>query len=437
MKTKVLKPNNLMNILALMFAGTLLTFILMVTFYFGTVWNKNRGNNPVILPATNTPFLSWTETATALPTETPLDTTSPTMTPEPTATPPATEKPTFTPMPTATITSTATATLTATSTPSTADWAEFIKEIEVPNGSYFAPGISFEKIWRIKNIGKTVWTKEYDLVYVKGRAMTEKKVLPLPTNVNINESIDISLKLVSPTVPGEYDGRWMLRNVDGQLFGVGPNADQAFRVKIQVLNLNPNVSYDFLLNMREAKWYNGEDEIIRFPIEQKPEKEFVKIWANPNLESGKSDIPAIWVHPNETQEVNKIYGIYPSYTIKDGDHFIAKAGCIKQYPDCNLVFILRYIKEDDSVVTLGTWQEIYDGKITDIDIDLSALAGEEVRFVLRMNCANKKYKDAQGFWMAPRIEYIEPTPTPTLTPTETPSPTPTEIPILPSDIPMF
>ena len=35
-----------------------------------------------------------------------------------------------------------------------ADWAGFIADVTVPDGTAFSPGATFTKTWRLKNIGK-------------------------------------------------------------------------------------------------------------------------------------------------------------------------------------------------------------------------------------------------------------------------------------------
>ena len=44
----------------------------------------------------------------------------------------------------------------------------------------------------------------------------------------------------------------------------------------------------------------------------------------------------------------------------------------------------------------GSWREIYDGKIRRLDIDLSKLKGETVRFLLRVERNGKDVSDANG-----------------------------------------
>ncbi len=104
----------------------------------------------------------------------------PTATPPPllTSTPAATE----TPMPwlTPTLTAAALPVLvepSLTPTPACLDAAEFVDNVTVPPGTAWAPGQSFNKIWRVRNTGTCAWGPEYELVFVSGEAMTAQPVL--------------------------------------------------------------------------------------------------------------------------------------------------------------------------------------------------------------------------------------------------------------------
>ena len=54
--------------------------------------------------------------------------------------------------------------------------------------------------------------------------------------------------------------------------------------------------------------------------------------------------------------------------------------------------------------TLGTWDEVHDGDVSKIDVDLSSLDGEEVTFIFEVEVNGGKPQNANGFWFVPRIE---------------------------------
>ncbi|HGJ66308.1 TPA: hypothetical protein ENS27_13160, partial [bacterium] len=46
------------------------------------------------------------------------------------------------------------------------NWAGFVADVTVPDGTSFAPGAAFIKTWRLKNIGTCTWTGKYGLSFV-------------------------------------------------------------------------------------------------------------------------------------------------------------------------------------------------------------------------------------------------------------------------------
>ena len=341
-------------------------------------------------------------TATTIPTETLL----PTETPLPTSTLPPTETPlptmTFTPMPTAT----PLPTLTPTPIPVPCNWAQFITDVTVSNGAPIAPDTSFTKTWRLKNIGTCTWTTSYDLVFVSGTALTNNNtVVALPSAVKPGESIDLSVKLKSPIKPGDYAGYWMLEDGAGQRFGVGVRADLTFNVVIKVLNVNSDVSYDFLVNMCKAEWRNSHNTLLPCPGSSTDNPGFVTLLENPRLETRTENEPALWVHPDE-RTGGKIIGTFPSYKVENGDHFMAWIGCLADTKGCNVTFELKVRTPNDKVVVLGTWNETFDESITEVDVDLSEYAGQTVKLVLSVTVDNGKPEQANVFWFVPRVENL-------------------------------
>ncbi|MBN1147300.1 MAG: hypothetical protein JXA78_08590 [Anaerolineales bacterium] len=110
--------------------------------------------------------------------------------------------------------------------------AEFVEDVTIPDGTRVGPGKPFTKTWRLRNVGKTTWTTEYALVFIDGDLMGASPLVPLPSKVSPYEKVDISVDLIAPSNPGKYRGYWKLRNAQGQVFGVGPNADEAIWVEI-------------------------------------------------------------------------------------------------------------------------------------------------------------------------------------------------------------
>jgi hypothetical protein len=116
-----------------------------------------------------------------------------------------------------------------------------------------------------------------------------------------------------------------------------------------------------------------------------------------------------------------ITGQYPPFKIRNGDHFQGLVNCGYKAYSCNVVFMLEYQVGGGAVRSLGRWNEAYEGKFYTVDIDLSSLAGQNVKFILGASTNGPSAED-EALWIAPRITRRGAAP-PTYTPTLTPSPT--------------
>lgn len=113
------------------------------------------------------------------------------------------------------------------------DWAAFVKDVTIPDGTSFAPGEVFTKTWRLQNRGTCTWTPDYDVVFYSGAQMSGVE-MQVPGYVAPGQSVDIAVTFTAPSAPGHYVGYWILRNASGKLFGTGGWADEAFYVDIYV-----------------------------------------------------------------------------------------------------------------------------------------------------------------------------------------------------------
>ena len=132
-----------------------------------------------------------------------------------------------------------------------------IKDITYPDGSVVAPGSTFRKTWLMKNGGTCVWDQNYVLSFFYGDDLGfDGQVMMWPAGtdpVSYNGSkyevnrvknfyiqpgdyVYVSVDLVAPTTPGEYESYFKLRDNLGYEFGFGSYADAAFWVNVNVAN---------------------------------------------------------------------------------------------------------------------------------------------------------------------------------------------------------
>jgi len=306
------------------------------------------------------------------------------------------------------------------------DAAEFISDVTYPDGSLVGRGITFTKTWRIKNVGTCTWTTAYDLVLVSGDRLGAKNVIALPATVGPGRSVDLSIQLTAPNQDGHYRGYWKLRNASDIQFGLGATGEATLYVDVNVSGYTVT-GYDLATNLCEANWRN-EDGALPCPGTEGANSGFVYMINAPRMEDGKVRGIGLLTFP---QRINDgiITGKYPAIKIQTGDHFKALIGCLNKANDCDMIFKLEYQIGSDPLKPLGQWREIYEGEYYPIDIDLSFLNGEKVKFVLTILANGSSHED-YGLWINPQVtrqsaKLPTATATPTLSPTATVTLTPT------------
>ena len=325
--------------------------------------------------------------------------------------------------------------------------AQFIKDVTVADGTVYSPGVKFTKIWQVKNIGSCDWTTQYRLAFVNGNRLNAPASIKLPGRIRVGESVNLEAPMQAPDNKGRYTGNWMLVSASGSRFGVGANSSTPLVVDIRV-EPPPNLgySYDFSAVYCAASWRSREGKVACPTITSLEDGAITRL-NNPTLENDrKENEETLWFRPDRSNN-GYLTGTYPAYKVKNGDHFLADIGCLQGYKGCDITFYLDYIQSDGQVKNLGSWHEVYDGKITRLNIDLSSLDGQQLQFVLGVK-VNKNPSQANGFWLVPSIRpgtplpsvtptrtstttspsTLTPTPTPTATPTGTPTATPTVTP---------
>lgn len=340
------------------------------------------GNTPAAVP-------TQTTAPVVLPTDIPA------IQPTNTAIPTNTPFPTNTPLPP-----------TATAVPIPCDRAFFVKDVTYPDNTEVAIGTTFVKTWRITNNGSCTWTSGYSVVFYSGDAMSGPASSQLTTGtVPPGSSIDISVTLKAPDTAGTYRGDWKLRNSAGALFGIGDYAEKSFWVQIKaIVPVTPTptvtVGFDFISQGPNAAWSNGTQSLA-WGDPGEDEQGVADEVINRKLEDGKNYPRSLATFPQQITD-GLIRGVFPAYTVKSGDHFRTflslKEGC-----DVGRVrYIFSYLSGGSEVV-LAEWVEKCDDKVTTVDIDLSALQGQSLQFVLTVKTEGSPSQD-YAHWATPRIE---------------------------------
>lgn len=289
---------------------------------------------------------------------------------------------------------------TPTPTPIPCNWAQFIEDVTVKDGTVFTPNSVFTKTWRLKNIGTCTWTRDYRLEFDSGERMDGPRAVSMPKNVNPGETVDLTVELVAPREPGRYRGYWRLSTPAGVPFGIGANAAGTFWVEIRV-SQDDKYAYDFGASYCAARWRSDAGR-LDCPGRSGDEEGFVRLVDRPVIEKDRLENESALVMSPQDIEDGWIRGEYPEIEIKRGYRFKAVVGCMADARKCDVIFQLNYRIGDSEIHTLWETREVYDDSFTRVDVDLSSLEGEEVQLILTV-LANGSPDDDLAFWLVPRI----------------------------------
>lgn len=174
------------------------------------------------------------------------------------------------------------------------DGMAFVRDLNLDdnnmqNPPVMSPGQTFQKGWRVRNIGTCTWNSSYSLAYVTGnvpsaqmgatRAFVRGEVAP-------GETYDFFVTLQAPRFPGTYQAFWEMRNGEDQAFGqrvwVGitvpgaptpipvptqtPAPDITFTVDRNPINEGECATFSWNVQNIQAVWFypSGQD-FNRFP----------------------------------------------------------------------------------------------------------------------------------------------------------------------------
>ncbi len=283
------------------------------------------------------------------------------------------------------------------------DKAQFIADVTVPDGTNFAPGASFTKTWRLKNVGTCTWTTEYTLVFVSGDPMGGPASVNLPKRVSPGQTIDLSLSLTAPANAGHYFGYWQFKNASGVAFGIGTTGTKTWWVEIRVAGSPApvNVAYDFVANYCSASWSTMQGSLGCSGQVGDP-RGFVRMISQPTLENGTTDPGAGLLTVPQNVFNGDIHGVFTPIRVQAGDRFQSIINCAFGEASCDVIFRLDYQIGSGPIVTFWSAHEKYEGLYARANVDLSVLAGQDAKFILTV-LANGSAADARALWVNPMI----------------------------------
>ena len=287
------------------------------------------------------------------------------------------------------------------------DRAWFVEDVNVPDGTVFAPGQTFTKTWRLRNVGSCTWTTDYSLVFSTGDQMGATTSINLPTSVAPRQLIDLSVDLTAPGSPGNYRGYWLLKNATGKFFGIGVQwntlANKPFWLAINVAGTPPPTTangYDFVAHVCEAQWTSGVG-VLPCPDQSVSNGTIITV-NNPILENNTVASSSALLTVPQNAYNGYIQGVFPPFTVQNGDRFRSIVNCEYGQRSCYVVYRLDYQVNNGPIQNFWAFGERYEGLYYQADVDLSPLAGQTVKFILRTE-ANGSPTGDRALWVGPSI----------------------------------
>jgi hypothetical protein len=242
------------------------------------------------------------------------------------------------------------------------DYATYVADITIPDGTMVPPGTQFVKTWSIRNSGTCTWTSDYSLVWTGGDMKGPSNSYPLTTaNVLPGQTAHVSVTLTAPTSFIKYRSFWKLMNKNKQVFGIMDNTGKEQSIWAEIVVGN---TYSFLANMCSATWTSSSG-VLPCPGNKNDPRGFVYLNSAPSIEGGvKENDPAIVMVPPSEKD-SYIVGHFPPVIIAEGSNLVLHFGCLEGYTKCNVRFRVTYSIEGgaeqelvNQVHGFGEWEYV-------------------------------------------------------------------------------
>ncbi len=89
----------------------------------------------------------------------------------------------------------------------------------VPDYTNFNLNQTFNKTWRLKNVGVCTWNTGYRLAFYSGNSLNGPAYVYLPHNVAPGGTVDVTVPMQAPSSAGTYTGYWGLYTNANIFFG--------------------------------------------------------------------------------------------------------------------------------------------------------------------------------------------------------------------------
>lgn len=163
----------------------------------------------------------------------------------------------------------------------------------------------------------------------------------------------------------------------------------------------PEIRYNFAEQACQAQWSNAAG-MLPCPGAAADPQGYVMSMQDPDLESAQESPGLGLLTYPQAVENGSIRGIYPPFQVQSGDRLRVTLGCLQGHPNCDLTFQIDTWSDGEPITRLASWEEHSDGQTTEVNLDLTALSGQEVIFIFSV-AAGESASDDAGIWFQPRI----------------------------------
>ena len=120
----------------------------------------------------------------------------------------------------------------------TCDWAQFVADVTVPDGTIFDPGRRSKDLALEEHRHLHLDDGLFDGVRLRC-ADGHYHSVSLPSSCRTGTTVDLSVDMTAPNAAGHYIGYWKFKNASGALFGIGYYASNPWWVQINVTRSAP------------------------------------------------------------------------------------------------------------------------------------------------------------------------------------------------------
>ncbi len=161
------------------------------------------------------------------------------------------------------------------------------------------------------------------------------------------------------------------------------------------------IALDFVALMCNAQWMNGAQH-LPCPATATSRAGGYAASIDPSAEGLPPDATVLLTVPAQNN-ASSIFGRYPSFVVRPGDHFRATLLCQAQAA-CNVQFALEYFDAAGKYhPQFGTWKYMAGDQLVQVDMDLTVLSGQKVDFTLAVRPQDDHPERDYALWVNPHI----------------------------------